>query len=301
MSEIDTLPLDLPIAAWVDEVRADPVAYRNRQVTHVLLAAIGLTPALQETMLLKGGTLMMLAFQSPRGTQDVDFTVTADPEPFASELEARLNPTLQQAAAQLGYVDLICKIQSVKRRPWNEMFETGMASALSITIAHAVRGTNEERRLIDGRSIHVLRVDLSFKEPVLHAAEVKLENPSVEIKAYALEDLIAEKFRALLQQVERNKGLRMEGRRQDVFDLAWLSDHAEITDDMKTGILKALKEKSEARKITPTIEAIDNPEIARRAGKTWDTLQDELLDSDLPSFEEAFEKTRSLYRSLPWA
>ena len=69
MFEQQNVSLDLPIDAWVEEVRDDPIAHRDRRVTHILLAAIGFTPDLQKTMILKGGTLMMLAFGSPRGTQ----------------------------------------------------------------------------------------------------------------------------------------------------------------------------------------------------------------------------------------
>jgi predicted nucleotidyltransferase component of viral defense system len=295
----DSLPLDLSITRWVEEARANQIVFRDRRVTHILLAAIGLTPVLQQTMVLKGGTLMMLAFGSPRGTQDVDFTIAADPEPFASELETRLNPALQRAAAELGYVDLVCKVQRVTRRPKPETFESGTASALCITIAHARRGSNEERLFAEGRSSRVLQVDLSFKEPLLNTAEAKLEQPSVSIRAYALEDLIAEKFRALLQQHVRNGGRRVEGRRQDVFDLAWLSDHTDMTDDIRARILSALIEKSFARGIEVSIESIDDPEVSIRSSNKWNTLQEE-LDSDLPPFEEAFEKTRDLYRSLPW-
>jgi hypothetical protein len=293
---VDTIPLNLPIVAWVQAAKADPVAYRNRQVTHILLSAVGLTPELKEIMLLKGGALMMLGFNSPRGTQDVDFTVMADPEPFASELEAYLNPALLRSAATLGYADLLCRVQKVKRRPRPAMFEAATGPALSITVAHARRGTSEERRLADGQAVAVLQVDLSFKEPVLNAAEARLEKPAVTIRTYALEEVVAEKFRALLQQPERNRA-----RRQDVFDLAWLVKTAasSFDEEVRGRILTALREKSAARGITPTIASIDNPEVAQRASSEWDTLKTE-LESDLPPFEEAFATTRALYLSLPW-
>ncbi|MGU3541165.1 nucleotidyl transferase AbiEii/AbiGii toxin family protein [Methylobacterium sp. A54F] len=293
----DVVPLDLPIISWVEAARTDPVGHRRRQVTHILLSAIGLTPKLREAMLLKGGALMMLGFGSPRGTQDVDFTVTDDPEPFASQLKMRLNPALARAAATLGYADLFCQIQRIKRQPRPEMFEEAMGPALSLTIGYARRGTNEEKRLLEGQSTNVLQVDLSFREPVLNTTEATLGKPDLFIRTYAFEDVVAEKFRALLQQPDRNRA-----RRQDVFDLAWLARTVDqpVTDEMRAKILMALIEKSAARGITPSITSMDNPEIARRAASEWGSLEAE-LEGELPPFEEAFAITRNFYVSLPWA
>lgn len=290
----DHLPLDLPIVAWVDAAKNDPVQHRNRQVTYALLSAIGLTPELKETMLLKGGALMMLGFDSPRGTRDVDFTVEADPEPFASEIAGYLNPALLKAIAALGYVGLVCRVQTIKKHPRPQTFEEATGPALSITIAHAIRGTNEEKRLNEGLATSVLQVDLSFKEPIFNATEAKLEKPSVTIRTYALEEVVAEKFRALLQQPERNRT-----RRQDVFDLAFLAGKAPIGDEAKDKIVQALIKKSVARGITVTRDSIDDPEVAERAAARWETLRDE-IEGELPPFEEAFEVARSLYKSLPW-
>jgi len=291
----DQLPLDLPIAAWVDAAKADPVRYRDRQVTYALLSAIGLTPELKETMLLKGGALMMLGFNSPRGTQDVDFTVEADPEPFASEFANHLNPALRRAIATLGYIDLVCRVQTIKKRPHPQIFEETPVPALTITLAHAQRGTNEEKRLNAGQAARVLQVDLSFKEPIFNAAEARLDKPAVTIRTYALEEVIAEKLRALLQQHERNRA-----RRQDVFDIAFLAETASLDADAKHKILKALIEKSAARDIDITKSSIDLPEVAERAASQWETLRQELEEGELPPFAEAFESVRALYRSLPW-
>jgi hypothetical protein len=293
MPDSENISLDLPIDAWVQEARPDPVKYRDRSATHIFLAAIGLTPALQETMVLKGGALMMLAFGSPRGTQDVDFTVTADPEPFASDLVAELNPALVRAAAQLGYLDLICRVQTLKRLPKRATFETATGAALRITIAHARRGTNEEQRLNSGQATRVVQVDLSFNEPVMRAAEARLERPSVTIRAYTLEDVIAEKLRALLQQPVRNRL-----RRQDVYDIAWLLDLHEPDSEKRKRIFDAMIAKGEARDLPLAIDSFDNPEVKRRAAVDWGSL--ELEVGELPDFERLFEVVRAFYRSLPW-
>lgn len=293
MFEPQNVALDLPIDAWIEEVRDDPIAHRDRRVTHILLAAIGFTPDLQKTMILKGGTLMMLAFGSPRGTQDVDFTVTATPEPFAAELAKKLDPAMQRASAQLGYLDLVCRVQKLKRLPRLETFETATASALRITIGHAQRGTNEERRLDEKQAPRALQVDLSFKDPVIHVTGAHLERPLVTIRAYTFEDIIGEKLRALLQQQIRNRQ-----RRQDIYDIAWLLDAHDPDEEAKRRIFESLTGKAEARDVEISINSFDDPEVKRRAHAGWDTLELEL--SALPDFEELFARVRDFYRSLPW-
>jgi hypothetical protein len=293
MSEPEKVSLDLEIDAWVGDARSDPIKYRDRRVTHIFLTAIGLTPALQDKMYLKGGALMMLAFASPRGTQDIDFTVSADPEPFASDLFELLNPSLLRAAAQLGYIDLVCRAQTLKRFPRATNFETAVGPALRLTIAHAKRSTNEEKRLESGTASQVLQVDLSFKEPIIHSAEAKLGRPVMSIQAYALEDIIAEKLRALLQQPLRNRS-----RRQDVYDIGWLLNNRPINADFRSRIFDSMIRKGAERDVKPTIDSFDNPELRRRAGMNWDTLELEL--NELPKFDVSFSLVRDFYRSLPW-
>ncbi len=176
------------------------------------------------------------------------------------------------------------------------MFEDGIGPALKITIAHARIGTNEVKRLEAGQATGVLQVDLSFKEPIFNAGEAQLEKPAVNIRTYALEEVVAEKFRALLQQPERNRE-----RRQDVFDLAWLARMTAdtLSDQERQNILGALIQKSAARGINPTAASMDDPEVARRAATRWNTLSTE-LPSGLPPFNETFEIARAFYRSLPW-
>ena len=54
-----------------------------RQVTEIVLAAIGLTPSLNKNFVLEGGALMALVFKRNRVTGDVDFTSIPEPEGIA--------------------------------------------------------------------------------------------------------------------------------------------------------------------------------------------------------------------------
>lgn len=117
--------------------------------------------------------------------------------------------------------------------------------------------------------------------------------PAVTIRAYTPTDVIGEKLRALIQQPIRNRQ-----RRQDVYDIVWLLDAHDPDDLTKKDILESMVGKAEARDIELSIDSFDDPEIKRRAGLDWNTLQLEI--SDLPPFEPLFKRVHSFYRSLPW-
>ncbi|MGH7018779.1 MAG: hypothetical protein ACREEY_02805, partial [Brevundimonas sp.] len=66
MSDIDAPEraqvVEIDVKAWVEAAAHDPIAYRDRQVTEIVLTTIGVAPSLKDTLVLKGGTLMALAF-----------------------------------------------------------------------------------------------------------------------------------------------------------------------------------------------------------------------------------------------
>lgn len=115
--------VDIDIRAWFEAARANPLLYRNRQVTEIVLATIGLTPSLATKRVLKGGELMALAFKSERATGDVDFSASVCPANFDKMLVDELNAQLPKVAIHLGYLDLICRVQRVEKRPRPQNFE----------------------------------------------------------------------------------------------------------------------------------------------------------------------------------
>jgi hypothetical protein len=300
MSEIDEAPegerteiVDVDVRTWVEAAKTDLVRYRDRQVTEIVLASIGVAPNLKKALVLKGGAVMALAFKSERVTGDVDFSADADPEAFAQLVVEELNALLPKAAINLGYIDLVCRVQSVKKMPKAKNFEDHDFPALLVRIGSAVRGTGEEKRLDAGQATRVLDMEISFRDQVYSFQELSLTDAGVAVRAFTLHELIAEKFRALLQQPIRNRY-----RRQDVYDIAFLAETNLLDDGDRAKILMTLVEKCRTRSIEPDITSIDDPEIVKRAQADWDTLKLEL--SDLPPFEERFAIVRELYASLPW-
>jgi predicted nucleotidyltransferase component of viral defense system len=288
-------PRIVDIKSWVDRARRDPAAYVERQATEIVLSAIGSLPGYGSRIFLKGGILMAVVYESPRGTADIDFTTDLEPSPdLPASLRDTLDKELPRAAARLGFPDLVLRVQTVKERP--RPFKTAdlQFPALYVTIAYAKRGSGAERHILNGQGQHVIELEVSFNEPV-HAIEVvRFGATGPSFSAYALTDLIAEKFRALLQQVTRNRY-----RRQDVYDIAYLAERFPPDEGERAAILEAFQDKCAARGISPTIDSLSDPDVSERARSEWNTLRQEV--GELPDFDNSFAKVETLYRSLPWA
>ena len=280
------------VEEWVERAKADPIAYQQRQTVEITLNAIALTAPLKEKMFLKGGILMGLAYDSPRQTIDIDLTTLLAPEGDVGDTVRKLLDSMfPLAAAALGYAGLIVKTHSVKPQP-KAKFPDAKFPALKLKIASAKRGTTQEKALQEGKAPVVIAVDISFNEPLLQIQVLELTGGQ-ELRAYGLADLIAEKYRAILQQVPRNRY-----RRQDVYDLDRLIVRNEIDDVLQAQILDALVAKCQARELKPTRASLDDPEIKKRAGADWRSMELEL--GEVPDFEDCFTRVSGFYQNLPW-
>lgn len=285
--------VEVDIRAWVETARANPMLHRNRQVTEIVLATIGLTPSLATTLVLKGGALMALAFKSERVTGDVDFSASIGPADFDKMLVEDLNAQLPKVAIQLGYVDLICRVQRIEKRPRPQNFENMDFPALLVRIGSAIRGTPEQARLEAGQAVRVVDIEISFRDQVYQFQELNLTDAGAAVRAFTIHEIIAEKLRALLQQSGRNRY-----RRQDVYDIAFLLDDHPMEKADLAQIHATMLEKCATRGINPTAQSLADPEVRRRAEADWHTLKLEL--TELPPFDERFERVEAFYRTLPW-
>lgn len=289
MSE-PTLEIDIP--AWVERARNDPVSYRSRQATEIILNAIAHTAPLNHKLWLKGGVLMGIAYDSPRQTTDIDLTTSLTPgQENADTIVNLLDGAFPGIIAKLGYAGFVLAVHSVRLMPRGIGFEAEFP-ALKIKVGHAQAGTSAQRALMAGTAAEIVEIDISFNEP-LSEVQVLGMPEGAELCAYSLTDLMAEKFRAMLQQV-----IRRRNRRQDVYDLDRLIGQHAFDDKMRAAIHAAFLLKCESRRITPSIESLDDPEVKQRSGADWETLALEL--GELPEFEACYARVRQFYRALPW-
>lgn len=243
---------------------------------------------------MKGGVLLALGYNSSRYTQDIDFsTAVRLPEFNQKKFKSRLDAGLLFAAESLGY-GLDCRIQGIVQKPAQE---DASFPTIQTKVGYAYKSKPaEHRRLLAGQATKVIKLDYSLNEPVGHVEFYELEDGN-EIRTYSLIELIAEKFRALLQQQVRN---RMRG--QDVYDLYHLfTMHPELVaeDETKNKILERLIEKSAIRSLSISVESLANADIRRRTEEDYKKRYSE-MEEGLPPFDTLYKRVEEYYRSLPW-
>ena len=158
---------------------------------------------------------------------------------------------------------------------------------MKITVQYVSRTCGQQKT-------DIVPIDLSFNEPTNpQRIDILIIGEGIELDAYSPAEVIAEKYRALLQQILRNRR-----RRQDVYDIDFLLGSYDFDVDLKVTIHATLVEKCHSRGIAPDINSLDNPEIRAGAGGEWATI--ELETGALPEFDHCFESVRQFYRQLPW-
>lgn len=176
--------LDLP--AWVE--RASGHKRHFREAVHIILAAIGTSVALRTQMIMKGGMLMAIKYDSTRFTKDTDFS-TRDKYAKGDEvaLLAELDTQLTLVNEQFPY-DVMCRRQKAEMRPprTDANFPT-----LGLSIGYAPRSRPRElQRLLAGQAPTVVEIDYSYNEAVLDVEVLRLTDGD-SLLAYSQLNLMA--------------------------------------------------------------------------------------------------------------
>lgn len=231
----------------------------------------------------KGGNALDFVWQPNRSTRDLDFSadmalVGDDWEPMqvADLLRGSLESGLRVATEQLGVVFAIHRVTKQPPAPESTFvtFELRVGYALP-----------DQRPLI-GRigqglqSTQVIPVDVSLNEPICADQPVDIQAANT-LRVSTIEDIVAEKLRALLQQPIRNRG-----RRQDLLDIAViLREHPRLD---RARVAEFLGRKARARDVPASRAAFRDPEIARRASQDYEALRQTTRYAYIP-FDDALQ------------
>ena len=281
---------EVEIDAWVAQAPQGQEGFR--EAVHTILDGIGHSQNLSAKMVMKGGLLLAIRYDSSRYTRDLDFS-TRDKYTVESAdvLLAELREGLVAAEDRLPY-GTACRLQSHKVQPKGEN-KTHHSLALKIGFANRSNAAGMARLEV-GASAQVVEIDYSFNEAVFDVEVLELDGGAT-IHSYTLNNVLAEKMRSLLQQP-----IRKRNRRQDVYDI-WLLLKAgpELTGGELIKIYEILIASCESKGITPDPTSIDSDEVVSMARKGYQELAAD-VDGELPTFDEAMGCVVALYRSLPW-
>jgi predicted nucleotidyltransferase component of viral defense system len=282
-------PLNLEdLESWRRRTGVTADEARKRFAQFVSLESIAGEPGLRDVLSFKGGNALRFVYGSPRSTLDLDFTADSS---FPDEQE-HIRQVLDRALRQGGNLfGMKLKCQRVERKPAKKQ---ATLPTYDIAIGYQLPG---DRYFADLESparlvATVVKVEISFNDVVCETQrrQLSLRHPA-EIRVCSLEDILAEKLRALLQQVIRNRN-----RPQDVFDLArMVRDHGQALDLAKVAAF--LVQKSTARGIAVTRASFSADEVKARAAFEYDKV---ILDSttDRIPFEEAWASVLALVGQL---
>lgn len=228
----------------------------------VLSGVVSVRP-LREGFVFKGGNALDFVWQPNRSTVDLDFSF--DPTAALPLLEERsIKPLLERglsiAAPRLGTAYAVHRVRQ-HPRGLDKTFVT-----YDVRIGYALQDEVRLRqRMAHGEpSANVISLDISLNEPICDARFVDIDG-SHRLRVATIEDIVAEKLRALLQQPIRNRE-----RRQDLLDIAViLRASADLDRDR---IARFLLRKAAARMVPVSRAAFRHPEIARRAQQGYAEL-----------------------------
>lgn len=284
MNEID-------IEAWVE---AAPDGQRGfREAVHIVLDSIGHSQNLRARMVMKGGLLLAIRYDSTRFTRDLDFStneryIEADADKLLTEFETGL----AAAEDRLPY-GTACRLQSRKVEPKGEN-RTHHNLALTIGFADKTH-PGAMARLAAKNAPRVVQIDYSFNEAVFEVELLELDGGAT-IRSYSLHNVLAEKMRSLLQQPVRKRN-----RRQDVYDIWLLLGSAPPFPAAElTLIHEMLVMSCRSKGIEPNAGSMNDETVVRMARKGYADLQAD-VDEGLPPFEDAMARVGAFYGSLPWS
>ncbi len=275
------------LEAWRDRVGVTVEEARKRFVQFVALESIAAAPDLREALSFKGGNALRFVYGSPRGTSDLDFTAGDSlPDEQASIREA-LDRALLGGGRTFG-VKLKC--QRVDRKPPKKV---ATLPTYDVGVGYQFPG---DRFFADFESAKravptVVKIEISFNDLVCETLQSQLSpDLAALLRVCSLEDILAEKLRALLQQVIRNRT-----RPQDVFDVArMLRERGPSLDYGK--IATFLTAKCAARNISVARSAF-NDEVRDRASFDYEKALAVSAGDRIP-FNEAWQAVLAFVAQL---
>ncbi len=298
MSEPSNKPsLDYPasfgeVGAWARQRGLGVAEARLRFAQYAVLRAIASSASLRRILVFKGGNALDFVWSPNRSTLDLDFSADMSAAGAAELGEARLEELLSGALDASGRESgVVMRVHSVRRQPPGEgkTFVTYTAR-----IGYALPGDRRNRTLLEvGQpSQYVIPVEVSINEPIGADENVAVGDRSLRVGT--LEDIVAEKLRAFLQQ----KGeIRNRTRPQDLLDIAYLLRRG--TPLNLDDVSRFLLTKAEARDVPVSKRAFRDLELAHRASYQYNRLQDTVrVREDFVPFDEALKSLYDLVEKL---
>lgn len=267
------------LTAWQKQHGTTKEEARRRLVQYVVLASMSYSTAIMSRVAFKGGNALRFIHGNTRSTLDMDFSAEGDFPDSPVEIKTLMDAALRAGERQH---QVRARCQSIHRKP--PSFEKTRPT-YSIRICYQFPGDryyqNIDERLIAGKShSEVVDVEISLNDVLCETSDEELSPGAKPLRVCTLDDILAEKLRALLQQIPRKRN-----RPQDVFDIAsMVRKHPEKIDLGKVSAY--LIRKSAAREIVATKSAFNDGVKDQALASYEDEIRG--FTTDFIPFEEAW-------------
>lgn len=255
-----------------------------------LLAGIAKQDQLTHSLVFKGGTaLKKIFFGDYRFSVDLDFSTINAPKNQALEDALQSAMTIShELLSNYGPFEL-----QLKRFPEREPHPTGQ-EAFNINVKFPWHRS----------ALCTIKVEITHDEPVILSPEYKSilhgydEELSCTVATYHIEEIIAEKLRALLQTHKRliTRGWNRP-RARDYYDL-WsvLKNYSSAVDNAR--LVDMLNKKCQHRDVTyKIIDDFFTPELVKEAHQHWQATLGNLV-TGLPECDAVLTETKSLIKKV---
>ncbi len=274
------------LADWSKRQGVSISEARRRFVEVVVLEAIAADPVLGRVLVFKGGNALRFAHDHPRSTLDLDFSLTGE---GLADREEALRAAFDEALRRTTHRHRVrARCQRVKRDPSRP---EATRATYDVKVGYQLPGDRYYDSL-DGRDVSsVIELEVSFNDLVCASQGFAPMGGAATLRACTIEDIIAEKLRAILQQRTRNRH-----RPQDVFDIAHIIRARGSGLDRKL-VADFLLRKAAVRDVAVSRSAFDE-ELRRRAFVTYEAHVRSQAGPAFIPFEEAWSEVMALVTSL---
>jgi uncharacterized protein len=251
-----------------------------------ILAAIGTHEQLRETLVFKGGTaLKKCYFGNYRFSEDLDFSGLPG-VPLAQELETAIDGVCRDAVQM---IDEYAPVQIQWDRYTEKAPHPGGQEAFAIRAQLPWQRQPQTRILVE-ISVDEKVFCAPCLQPVIHDYGEPID---VKLQVYTLEEIIAEKLRAILQHQEKleERGWS-RSRARDYYDI-WRILGAYQGQLNLSGFIVLLKDKCKVRNVSFEIAAdFFQDKMLSYVERTWDQWLGNLVPQ-LPTFETVVTQLQS--------
>jgi predicted nucleotidyltransferase component of viral defense system len=271
----------LTLGDWARTHERTLAEARQRFVQTALLAGLAATTGLRGALVFKGGNALDFVWSPNRSTIDLDFSLDAGAltvESSAESLQPSIVRALQITQSRFG---VAVQLHGIRQHPpgSDRSFAT-LESRIGYALPDEAR--LRQRMQAGQRSTQVIPVEISLNDSICDTTRIPIGATGAVIRTATIEDIVAEKLRALLQQPIRNRR-----RSQDALDLAIiLADKPEL-DPIMIGDFLSMK--CRARNIEATKQAFRDEAVASYARAEYDQLE-ATTHRPLPPFDQAWAR-----------